>query len=799
MWKSLILSSRLTIDQYMKFFLLLSFCYSICFTAASQYKVRFIVKDMAEIKRDSIFISGTFNNWDSLANKKYKLEDYSDGRKAITLDLPVGDLRYKYTGGNWYTVEKEWDGDELPGDRLLTVTGDMEIKDTVVEWRDLYLKDKWLALSKSSNDTDQLRLQATLAASYAFNSDLYNIDSSFAYVRKALETLQKIKSSDDLHSWPGYNSWMVSILGINASVLHTLGNYLRSLELRLEILKLAEQEKKFFNIINGSIDIADDYLSMKDYSNALEYCRKARSALSKADVNDPSYGVAETWIDYHSALCFSGLSLPDSVFLYTKYLYEAGLKYKINYAIASACKLFGDYFSIKGPLDSAFYYYQRAIPLAYKTFLVQIGISSEKGVALLFQKKGQVDSALAYARAALASVEQNKTQLQTWTENPDSYIADISPLIAELYKSRHQLDSAYKYLQLSVELKDSLYNVDKIRQFQNLTFNESIRQQQEIQKEKEAREKYQTRLKFYGLAFGIAGLLFLAIVLYRNNKQKQKANGILTHQKKKIENTLNELQRTQKQLIQAEKMASLGELTAGIAREIQNPLNFVNNFSEVNKELIDELTSELAVGNTQSAVEIAANVRENEEKINHHGKRADAIVRGMLQHSRTSTGQKEPTDINALADEYVRLAYHGLRAKDKTFNAETKTDFDQSIGKVNIVPQDIGRVILNLVNNAFYTVNDKAKQNIPGYEPIVVVSTKKPGDKVEIKVTDNGNGIPRKIFDKVFQPFYTTKPAGQGTGLGLSLAYDIVKAHGGEIKVETKEGTGSEFIIQLPA
>ncbi len=277
-------------------------------------------------------------------------------------------------------------------------------------------------------------------------------------------------------------------------------------------------------------------------------------------------------------------------------------------------------------------------------------------------------------------------------------------------------------------------------------------------------------------------------------------------EKQKAEEAFKELQATQKQLIQSEKMASLGELTAGIAHEIQNPLNFVNNFSEVNKELVDELKLELATGNMQTANEIADDIKENSEKINHHGKRADAIVKGMLQHSSSGSGKKEPTDINKLADEYLRLAYHGLRAKDKSFNATMKTDFDKTIGNINIIPQDIGRVILNLITNAFYVVDEKKKafaekssfENLTSlYEPTVSVGTKKDGNKVLISVKDNGNGIPQKILDKIFQPFFTTKPTGQGTGLGLSLSYDIVKAHGGELKVETKEGEGSEFIIQL--
>ena len=268
--------------------------------------------------------------------------------------------------------------------------------------------------------------------------------------------------------------------------------------------------------------------------------------------------------------------------------------------------------------------------------------------------------------------------------------------------------------------------------------------------------------------------------------------------------SLENLKSTQAQLIQSEKMASLGELTAGIAHEIQNPLNFVNNFSEVSNELITEMKDELAKGNFEDANEIADDVQQNLEKINHHGKRAADIVKGMLQHSRSSSsGVKEPTDINALCDEYLRLSYHGLRAKDKSFNATMKTDFDESIGNINIIPQDIGRVVLNLINNAFYAVSEKQKLNIPGYEPTVQIkTTQNPpaggGRGAEIRVIDNGNGIPQKVLDKIFQPFFTTKPTGQGTGLGLSLSYDIVKAHGGEIKVNTKENEGTDFSIILP-
>jgi signal transduction histidine kinase len=302
-------------------------------------------------------------------------------------------------------------------------------------------------------------------------------------------------------------------------------------------------------------------------------------------------------------------------------------------------------------------------------------------------------------------------------------------------------------------------------------------------------------------------VLIYSFLQYRSRNLKKRNVELeekVMHRTKELKHSLEELRQTQAQLIQSEKMASLGELTAGIAHEIQNPLNFVNNFSEVNAELIDELESERSKvkGERNEALEheIINDIKQNLEKINHHGKRADAIVKGMLQHSRISSGQKEITDINGLVDEYLRLSYHGLRAKDKTFNAQFDASLDPSVGKINVVPQDIGRVILNLLNNAFYAVSAKASAAAgSNYAPLVTVSTKKLDDKIEITVSDNGDGIPKSIIDKIFQPFFTMKPTGQGTGLGLSLAYDVVKAHGGEIKVRTEEGKGSEFLIVLPA
>jgi signal transduction histidine kinase len=335
-----------------------------------------------------------------------------------------------------------------------------------------------------------------------------------------------------------------------------------------------------------------------------------------------------------------------------------------------------------------------------------------------------------------------------------------------------------------------------MRAMQNLVIAEAQRQQEIIEVEK----AYQNKIKMYALLGGLIVLLLVAAMFYRNSVNQKKSRILLQQQKNELEQSLRQLRTTQTQLVQAEKMASLGELTAGIAHEIQNPLNFVNNFSEVSTELVKEMVQEVDKGNTDEVKAIANDVVQNIEKINHHGQRAADIVKGMLQHSRSSSGVKEPTDINALCDEYLRLSYHGLRAKDKSFNAEFATKFDTALAAINVVPQDIGRVILNLINNAFYAVNERQKnEKDSGYKPRVTLTTKKQADQVVIEVADNGTGMPEQIKEKIFQPFFTTKPTGEGTGLGLSLSYDIVtKGHGGTIEVETTEGIGTKFIISLP-
>jgi signal transduction histidine kinase len=466
----------------------------------------------------------------------------------------------------------------------------------------------------------------------------------------------------------------------------------------------------------------------------------------------------------------------------TTFYYQESVKHGLacNYLqyTSAAYNGLGEINYLQGNLPQARSYYNKAIEAAFgQKNNIALG-AAMVNIAKLLNQQGSKDSAYYFAQQSIQTYQPL---------NMDNLNVSAYSTMAEIFESSHQYDSAYFYLSLANVIKDSLQTTENSRQFQDLEFNEQTRQQ-ELANEK---QKSKARLRMYGLIAGLAVIAVIAGILYWSNVRKRKTNAVL-------KKTLKNLTSAQAQLIQSEKMASLGELTAGIAHEIQNPLNFVNNFSEVNAELLMEMKEEIDKGNLNEVKGIADDVIENQQKINHHGKRADAIVKGMLQHSRSSTGVKEPTDINALCDEYLRLTYHGLRAKDKSFNAKFESDFDNSIEKISIVPQEMGRMILNLINNAFYAVSEKQKQNILGYEPTVTVSTKKTYGKIEIKVADNGNGIPQKVLDKIFQPFFTTKPTGQGTGLGLSLSYDIVKAHGGELKVETKEGEGSEFIIQLP-
>lgn len=410
-------------------------------------------------------------------------------------------------------------------------------------------------------------------------------------------------------------------------------------------------------------------------------------------------------------------------------------------------------------------------------------------LAQFYLARKQKDSALFYAHHFNALMQTVSAVALSMVDKGTSlqYLADA-------YLLNGQRDSAFKYYQLSQLAKDSIYKarMNSLAEFQSLSLREQLRLR-DVEKEQAL---YQSRVRTYGLIAALVVFSLIALILYRNNRQKQKAN-------QQLESALAELRSTQVQLIQSEKMASLGELTAGIAHEIQNPLNFVNNFSEVSHELVLEMKEALADGDPQTASVILGDLTANLEKINHHGKRADGIIKGMLQHSRAASGAREPTNLNALCDEFLRLAYHGLKARDENFNATLGTSFDESLPKVHLISQEIGRVILNLVNNAFYSVNERMKTEgmIPGstYTPQVTLSTRNLGNKAEICVTDNGNGIPDAIRGKIFQPFFTTKPTGQGTGLGLSLSYDIVtKGHGGTLHAEPVPGGGEKFIVTLP-
>jgi len=538
-------------------------------------------------------------------------------------------------------------------------------------------------------------------------------------------------------------------------------------------------EKYHFRDYEGGclLRLGTIYLTLGNTQEAFN-CFQRGNKVSSQGVHPFFHAITYIWL----ANTYMSMKKPDSALYMAKIAYDKAIEIKNDFVLGGALQTLGRIYATKGNKDLAKQYYHQRIAVAERIDEYVDIANGYMSLANLFRDIKQNDSAIYYAKQAydlylprhFASVNIPARLLSTLLESSD-------------------LAEALRYLKIAEAAKDSAYNIQKIQSAQSVAFKEKERKA-EMGYEKKA---YQDRVRQYALLAGIVVLLLGLFGLYRNNRNKQKTNLALEKQKKKVEETLAELKSTQAQLIQSEKMASLGELTAGIAHEIQNPLNFVNNFSDVNSELIDEAKQEMDKGNLSDAKAILDDIKDNQEKINHHGKRADAIVKGMLQHSRTSSGQKEPTDINALADEYLRLAYHGLRAKDKSFNTITRTEFDNNIGKINIIPRDIGRVILNLINNSFYAVDEKKKQNLNGYEPTVSVSTKKLNGKVEIKVSDNGNGIPQKVLDKIFQPFFTTKPTGQGTGLGLSLSYDIVKAHGGEIRVKSKEGEGSVFIIVL--
>jgi two-component system NtrC family sensor kinase len=657
-----------------------------------------------------------------------------------------------------------------------------------------------VVLKKSTDDTMRMSIEAALSP-YYFDK---NLDSSIYFGQQSLIIANKLK----------FKLWKAFINNSIGYALFQKGNYISALQLLLDALKISGDEESEQNIwgISAFYDTADAH---KARMNVLAYSHLnlafVYSVAGNSDQQLASYldgiKIGESINDHATVGIFkmnlarfyreknkldSGL-ITDQSALYN--LNSVGLIKYIGVVLSGI----GDIYTAKGNYDSAAAYYREGIRLNTKYELERGVLLSYKSMAKLFVITGNIDSAIFYAKAGIKLGRQL---------NATANLYEIYTTLSAAYNLRAQNDSAYFYLKIADALKDSLYNKQKINQFKDIGFNQQFHQQ-EVENQ---HIQYQNKIRMYAMLAGIAVFILIAFLLYRINYSRRKANELLQKQKQEIEEqkknvevTLSELKAAQSQLIQSEKMASLGELTAGIAHEIQNPLNFVNNFSEVNNELIEELKSEKLNLNSEEQDEILNDIFKNNEKINHHGKRADAIVKGMLQHSRTSTGKKELTDINALADEYLRLTYHGIKAKDRDFNATMKTHFDKSIDTVNIIPQDIGRVLLNLYNNAFYAVNEKKKNAGESYQPLVTVRTSMThplggrGAEVVITISDNGNGIPQKIIGKIFQPFFTTKPTGEGTGLGLSLSYDIItKAHGGEIKVETKEGEGTEFLIKLP-
>jgi signal transduction histidine kinase/Tfp pilus assembly protein PilF len=644
-----------------------------------------------------------------------------------------------------------------------------------------YLSNLYRSLSAATSDTVRMEVCSNLGSYYL----LEDRDSSNFYLEKALPIAVKLNLKFD----------EASILNKMGIILMQQEKFSKSLEFYLKAISIAKDptiEKNIWNLPPGQsptnarllvLSRSYDLIGLLNAytgnwsDNIKNQLKNYREAEKYANAAGDRGQIAS--IIFHMGISYMNDGKLDSALMFIKKAQSIFSDLK-DPQIGRSMIYLGETYERMGNFDLAVNTMLQAMALLKETNdYVHRGLGYIS-LSRVYANLKKFDSALYYAKESLKIFEKRKDP--AWKR-------DAFNLLASYFDHLGRTDSATVYLKLAKSLSDSL----SVEERKNLLAFQDVVVEEQVKLEKLEKEKIQTKSKIrtYSMITGLVILSLIGLILYSNNKKEKKAKIVL-------EKTLKELKSTQAQLIQSEKMASLGELTAGIAHEIQNPLNFVNNFSEVNSELIAEMKQEIDKGNLQEVKSIADSIDENEQKIIIHGKRADAIVKGMLQHSRSSSGTKEPTDINALADEYLRLSYHGLRAKDKLFNATMKTDFDNSIVNINIIPQDIGRVILNLINNAFYAVDEKKKQLGDTYEPTVSVSTKKIDGKVEIKVSDNGNGIPQKVLDKIFQPFFTTKPTGQGTGLGLSLSYDIVKAHGGELKVETKEDEGAEFIIQLP-
>ena len=606
-------------------------------------------------------------------------------------------------------------------------------------------------------------------------------DTSVKYGQQALVLSEK------LNYQPGA---LNALMGLT-NAYSFIGNYPMSLDYGLRAIKLAKTAGTQLDNVIAVSNVGICYHLMGDYNAEIKYMQ------ASVDMVKQTYPDSMAFIYTGLAMAFNDLYQHDSALFYARKSYYQLVDWKLDNIFSSIYPQLAKAYFNKAAYDSAVFYFHKGIRVSIGSNILIDEIDCYNGIARLYNTLGVTDSAIWYANKILSE--------KSGISYRDGLFKAVT-LLASVYESKNKPDSALKYLKIAVGIKDSLFNRQKNIAIQNLEYQEK-QKQIELENSKKA---YQDNLKLWGLIAGLIILLSVAILLWRNNQQKNKDYKLLDaqkketdHQKQKVEQSLTELKTAQAQLIQSEKMASLGVLTAGIAHEIQNPLNFVNNFSDINTELIGEMQIEMDKGNIVDAKEISNNIKQNEQKINAQGKRADAIVKGMLQHSQNKSGVKELTDINALVDEYLRLAYHGHRAKDKTFNAVLEMDLDPTVGSVMIVPQDIGRVMLNLYNNSFYAVSEK---NSPG-EPKLTVKTKRisrpatNNSKTEyliISVKDNGDGISEKLKEKIFQPFFTTKPTGQGTGLGLSLSYDIIKSNDGTIQLNSKEGEYTEFVIEFP-
>jgi two-component system, NtrC family, sensor kinase len=620
-----------------------------------------------------------------------------------------------------------------------------------------------IQLSEANDDTAKVNLYLRLSSSY-FNSDP---DSLFLFAQRGLKLAQAV----------GFKKGEMNLQQVLSLYWWNVGDYATAIKLQLPILAFAQTQRDTAMLSQMKSTLLRSYRDQGDYREALKFGFAALE-LQKTDPLCTWCGIGNADI----GSVYYEMNKPDSALFYLK---RAEAYPRDAFHDGWVVLMTGRTYAKLGKEGFAFQYYRKSFKLLSKGNNIKDLAGAYTSIAASFQKAGQVDSAIYYGKQALLLAQGKKFSKEVL----HGYL-----FLASAYEQTDS-ESAVGYYKLAMAAKDSLFNQEKQRQILSYKFNEELRQN-----ELKAEQHYIQNRNRLLLLLGVLACTFLIVgFLVRNNRQRKRLYGILQRQKEKIERTLNHLKEAQGQLVQQEKMASLGELTAGIAHEIQNPLNFVNNFSEVSQELVSELREELQAGRNKEAVGITEDLEQNLSKIHHHGQRADDIVKNMLQHSRTSSGKKQLTNLNALADEYLRLSYHGLRAKDKSFTCTLVTDFDRELGKVDAVPQDLGRVLLNLYNNAFYAVQQKQKLGQEGYEPKVTVSTHRQEGQVKIRVRDNGTGIPESVKNKIFQPFFTTKPTGQGTGLGLSLSYDIItKGHGGELKVESQEGECTEFLLSLP-